>query len=144
MLKYSLQEDTIMGLEDYRDKPILIADDLPNMRADLIKILKTMGFTNIKEAQDGMEAWDELRSEAQYGIPYEIIFSDINMPQMDGIALLKALRFIDAYKKTPIFMVSTENEKDTILRAILEGATDYIIKPFRAEVVREKILKKLK
>jgi two-component system chemotaxis response regulator CheY len=133
-----------MGLEAYFDKPVLVADDLSNMRTDLVKILKSLGFTNIKEVQDGMEAWDELRSEAQYGIPYEIIFTDINMPQMDGIALLKALRFLDAYKTTPIFMVSTENEKGTILKAILEGATDYIIKPYRSEVVKEKIMKKLK
>lgn len=133
-----------MGLEAYFDKPVLIADDLANMRADLVKILKALGFTNIKEVQDGMEAWDELRSEAQYGTPYEIIFTDINMPQMDGIALLKALRFLEAYKTTPIFIVSTENEKNTILKAILEGATDYIIKPYRPDIVREKIMKKLK
>jgi two-component system chemotaxis response regulator CheY len=133
-----------MGLEAYFDKPVLVADDLSNMRTDLVKILKALGFTNIKEVQDGMEAWDELRSEAQYGVPYEIIFTDINMPQMDGIALLKALRFLDAYKTTPIFIVSTETEKNTILKAILEGATDYIIKPYRPEVVREKIMKKLK
>lgn len=132
-----------MGIEKYLDEPILIADDLANMRADLVKILRTLGFTNIKEAKDGMEALDELRAEAQYGNPYKVIFSDINMPQMDGIALLKALRFLDSYKKTPIFIVSTENEKGTILKAILEGATDYIIKPYKEEVVREKIMKKL-
>jgi two-component system chemotaxis response regulator CheY len=133
-----------MGLEAYLDKPVLVADDLSNMRADLVKILKSLGFKNIKEVQDGMEAWDELRSEAQYGVPYEIIFSDINMPQMDGLALLKAVRFLEVYKTKPFFIVSTENEKGTILKAILEGATDYIIKPFSAEIVREKILKKLK
>jgi two-component system chemotaxis response regulator CheY len=133
-----------MGIENHLNKRVLIADDLPNMRADLQKILKSLGFTNIKEVNDGKAAWDELRLEAQYGKPYEIIFSDINMPQMNGLALLKALRGTDSYKKAPIFIVSTENEKEIILKAILDGATDYIIKPYDPNVVKEKILSRLK
>jgi two-component system chemotaxis response regulator CheY len=133
-----------MGLETYFNKPIMVADDLPNMRADLTNILKSIGFTNIKEASDGRVAWDELRSQAQYGDPYAIIFTDINMPRMNGLALLKSLRGSETYQKTPIFMVSTENEKEIILKAIIDGATDYIIKPFTPELVRGKLLARIK
>lgn len=122
----------------------MIADDLPNVREDLIKILSDLGFKSINAMPDGKKAWDELCSEAQNGRPYEIIFSDIHMPVMNGIELLKAVRLLESYKKTPIFMVSTENEKDIILKAILEGATDYIIKPYSPEIVKAKLLAKLK
>jgi len=132
-----------MGAELFLNKRVMIADDLPNMRADLSKILKEMGFTNLKEVQDGKAAWEELRLEASYGKPYDIIFSDINMPQMNGLLLLKTLREVESYKKTPIFIVSTVNEKDVIIRAILGGATDYILKPYHPDVVKEKILSRL-
>jgi two-component system chemotaxis response regulator CheY len=133
-----------MGLETYFNKPIMVADDLPNMRLDLIAILKSLGFTNIKETADGKAAWDELRVQAQYGDPYAIIFTDINMPRMNGLALLKVLRNSESYQKTPIFMVSTDNEKETILKAIIDGATDYIIKPYNSTTVKEKIQARLK
>jgi two-component system chemotaxis response regulator CheY len=122
----------------------MVADDLPNMRADLTNILRAIGFTNIKEVSDGRSALDELRSQAQYGDPYAIVFTDINMPRMNGLALLKSLRTSETYQKTPIFMVSTENEKEIILKAIIDGATDYIIKPFSPEIVREKLLTRIK
>ncbi len=133
-----------MGIENYLNKRVLIADDLPNMRADLLKILKELGFTNIKEVNDGKAAWDELRLEAQYGKPYDIVFSDINMPQMNGLALLKSLRGTDSYKKIPIFIVSTENEKEVIVKAIIDGATDYILKPYEPKTVKEKLTQRLK
>lgn len=133
-----------MTLAKHLNKKVLIADDFPNMRADLQKILKSLGFTNVKEVQDGKEAWETLRLEAQYGEPFEIIFSDINMPFISGLALLKTLRSTDSYKKIPIFIVSTENEKETILKAIIDGATDYIIKPYEEEVVKAKIISRLK
>ena len=133
-----------MGLEAYLAKRVMVVDDLPNIRTDLIKILNSLGFSNIKEMPDGKAALDELTAMANEGKPYEIIFSDINMPLMNGLALLKALRSSDVYKKTPIFMVSTENEKDVILTAVIEGATDYIIKPYSAEVVKQKISLRLK
>lgn len=122
---------------------ILIVDDLASMRADLVKILNELGFKNLKEFPDGKPAWEDLKAEAAAGRPYDIVFSDINMPEMSGLVLLKYLRATPAYKTTPIFMVSTENEKQTIIKAILEGATDYIIKPYDPWVVKEKLVLKL-
>jgi two-component system chemotaxis response regulator CheY len=122
---------------------ILIVDDLPSMRSDLVRILTELGFQNMKQCEDGKQAWDHLRAEALNDNIYDIIFSDINMPNMDGITLLKHLRNVESYKKTPIFIVSTENEKTTIVQAIMSGATDYIIKPFDPMVVKDKVLVKL-
>lgn len=125
------------------DSKILIVDDLPSMRADLVRILTELGFTNLKQSEDGRQALDLVKSEAAKGNFYEIVFSDINMPEMDGITLLKNLRGLVGYKKTPIFIVSTENEKSTIVQAIMSGATDYIIKPYDPLVVKDKVLVKL-
>lgn len=122
---------------------VLICDDLPAMRADLSNILRELGFQHIIECQDGKAGWEKAKSEAQYERAFDIIFLDINMPQMNGIQLLKSLRGIESYKKTPIFMVSTENEKDIIIKCIMEGANDYILKPFQPDTVKEKINKKL-
>lgn len=121
---------------------VLICDDMPTMRLDLSKILKELGFLNLIECQDGKAGWEKAKNEAHYEKPFDLIFLDINMPQMNGIQLLKALRGIESYKKTPIFMVSTENEKDIIIKCIMEGATDYILKPYQSDTVKEKINKK--
>ena len=99
------------------DSKILIVDDLPSMRADLVRILTELGFSNLKQCEDGRQALDHVKAEAVNNKFYEIIFSDINMPEMDGITLLKNLRGLENYRKTPIFIVSTENEKATILSA---------------------------
>lgn len=131
--------NTVLGF----DSKILIVDDLPSMRIDLVRILTELGFSNFKQSEDGRRALDLVKSEAANGNFYEIVFSDINMPEMDGITLLKNLRGIEGYKKTPIFIVSTENEKATIIQAIMSGATDYIIKPYDPLVVKEKVLVKL-
>jgi two-component system chemotaxis response regulator CheY len=132
------------ALSSYLNKRVMIVEDSPAMRVDLVNILKGLGFTNIKEIGDGKAAWDELRIEAQYGTTYDLIFSDINMPIMNGLVLLKQLRSLETYKKTPIFMVSTENERDVIIRAIIDGATDYILKPYDPKVVVEKMVARLK
>ena len=129
-----------MGLKEHLTDRVMIVDDFPNMRTDLINILKDMGFNTMKESPDGQAAWEELRLEALLGAPSQLIFLDINMPNMDGIQLLKALRGIDSYKSTPIFIVSTENKKDTIINAIVSGATNYIIKPYDPALVKEKVL----
>jgi two-component system chemotaxis response regulator CheY len=134
-----MSANTVLGF----DSKILIVDDLPSMRADLVRILTELGFSNLKQSEDGRQALDHVKSEAANGSFYEIVFSDINMPEMDGITLLKNLRGLEGYKKTPIFIVSTENEKTTIVQAIMSGATDYIIKPYDPLVVKEKVLVKL-
>lgn len=122
---------------------IMIVDDMQSLREDLHRILIELGFSNIRQCEDGKQAWDVLRAEALNDNPFQIVFSDINMPVMGGLALLKNLRGVESYKKIPIFMVSTENEKTTIVQAIMLGASDYIIKPYDPAVVKDKVLAKL-
>lgn len=131
------------GLSSYFNKRVLVAEDSPSMQAEIISILKGIGFTNISTSNNGQEAYDELCNAARTESPYEIIFSDINMPIMNGLTLLRLTRELSTYKKTPFFIVSTENEKSTVIQAIMGGATDYILKPFQAATVLDKITKKL-
>lgn len=125
------------------DMNVLIVDDLDAMRVNLLAILKDLGFKNITESVNGMLAWTLAVERARFGKPFDLIFSDINMPVMDGITLLKYLRGVETYKTTPIFMVSTENEKNIIIRSVLFGANDYILKPYDPEIVRTKLITKL-
>lgn len=120
-------------------KKILIVDDMASLRTELRSILESMGFKDITEMPDGKAAFHEALDKSQFGAPYEFIFSDINMPNLNGLGLLKKIRSIDAYKSIPFFLVSTENEKSIIIKAILEGATDYIIKPYDAATVVGKV-----
>lgn len=132
------------NISDWFHKRIMIVDDFAHLREDLKNILHSYGFTNIREYEDGKPAWSELKMEASLGVPYDIIFSDINMPIINGLTLLKEVRKSEAYKMTPIFMVSTETEKNIIMKAIMLGATDYIIKPFEKELIIQKLLLRLK
>lgn len=118
---------------------ILIADDLDSMRLELVNKLSSMGFTNIEEHADGKTAWDSIQVN-----PFDFFFLDINMPVMNGIQLLKKIRSLEKFRKTPILMVSTENEKEIIVQCILLGASDYILKPFDPALLREKMAKLLK
>lgn len=111
-------------------KKVLIVDDLASLRTDLRKILEGMGFRNITEMPDGHDAYINVLEEMKQFSTYDIVFSDINMPKMNGLTLLKHLRALENYKKIPIFIISTETEKDTVINAIMSGASDYIIKPY--------------
>jgi two-component system chemotaxis response regulator CheY len=126
------------------DKKVLIAEDSPSMRAELVGILKKLNFFEIFEAPNGVEAREELLKQAKWGKPYDLIFLDINMPKMNGIQLLKEIRALATYKTTTILIVSAINEKETIIKAIVAGATDYMIKPYDASYIREKLIKHLK
>jgi two-component system chemotaxis response regulator CheY len=126
------------------DKKILIVEDSISMRLDLVLILNSMGLINIIETENGQEGLRELLIHANWGTPIDIIFSDINMPKMNGINFLKEVRKSNTYHSTPIFMVSTVNERPTVIKAIMAGATDYILKPYDAELVREKLIKHIR
>ncbi len=118
---------------DYKMK-ILIVDDFSTMRRIEKNILKHIGFTDIDEAGDGSEALQKLRTKK-----YDFIISDWNMPVMEGIELLRAVRADDSLKHLPFLMVTAEAEKASVLLAIKEGVSNYIIKPFTEEVIKEKI-----
>ena len=115
---------------------ILIVDDFATMRKILKNILKQIGFKNISEADDGKSALKILKKEN-----FDLILSDWNMPGISGLELLNGIRFDNELKNIPFIMVTAEARKDNILEAVKAGVNSYIVKPFTAETVREKINK---
>jgi two-component system chemotaxis response regulator CheY len=115
---------------------ILVVDDMSTMRRIVKNILKQLGFTNVEEAENGQEALQKLR-ESTYGF----VVSDWNMPVMPGIEMLRAIRADDKLKHIPVLMVTAEAQKENLIEAIQAGANNYIVKPFTAETMQEKISK---
>lgn len=109
------------------------------IREALISLLKSMGFTNISEAVDGLDAWEKSLEKLAAGSPFEMIFSDINMPKCNGINFLKLVRGNANYKAVPVLMVTSENELNIILDAVQAGANSYILKPFNKVTIEQKI-----
>ncbi len=115
---------------------ILIVDDFATMRKILKNILKDLGYTDLLEAEDGKAALDILKKEK-----VDLVISDWNMPNMDGLSLLKAIRADDALKDTPVLMVTAEAQKQNVIEAVKAGVNNYVVKPFTPEVIKEKISK---
>lgn len=118
------------------DMKILVVDDFATMRRIIRTTLKQLGLQNIIEAADGTEALEILRAG---GIDF--VITDWNMPKMTGLELLKAIRADAALKNTPVLLVTAEAEKENVIQAAQAGVNNYIVKPFTAAVLREKILK---
>ena len=115
---------------------ILIVDDFATMRKVIRNLLKQGGFENVVEAEDGVAALKVLKSQKM-----DFIISDWNMPNMSGLELLKAVRGDDELKELPFLMVTAEALKDNVVAAVKAGVSNYIVKPFTAEVLNEKIEK---
>jgi len=115
---------------------ILVVDDFSTMRRIVKNILKQIGYTEVDEAEDGNGALAKLRQDK-----YDLIVSDWNMPNMTGLDLLKAIRADGALNGIPVLMVTAEAKKENVVEAIKAGVNNYIVKPFTAEVLREKIEK---
>ena len=117
-----------------RNMPILVVDDYATMRRIVKNCLKQLGFENITEAEDGTAALQKLDDG-----PFAFIISDWNMPNMMGLDLLKAVRAEEKYKDIPFLMVTAESQKANLLEASKAGASNYIVKPFTAEVLQSKM-----
>ncbi|HIK73639.1 MAG: chemotaxis response regulator CheY [Alcanivorax sp.] len=115
---------------------ILVVDDFPTMRRIVRSLLKELGFTNVEEAEDGQEALGKLK-----GGDFEFVVSDWNMPNLDGLEMLKQIRADDATKALPVLMVTAEAKKENIVAAAQAGANGYIVKPFTAATLEEKLNK---
>ncbi len=118
---------------------ILIVDDFATMRRILKNILKQLGFKNLVEADDGTTAWEVLE-----GQNIDLIISDWNMPKMTGLELLKKVRASDSHKMTPFLMVTAEAQKQNVIEAVQAGVSNYVVKPFTAEAISDKLEKILK
>ncbi|MFN3407305.1 MAG: chemotaxis response regulator CheY [Caldimicrobium sp.] len=115
---------------------ILIVDDFATMRKIIRNILTQLGFKNILEADDGTTALEMLSKEK-----VDLVISDWNMPKMSGLELLKAIRGNEATKDLPFIMVTAEAQKENILEAIKYKVSQYIVKPFTPETLKEKLEK---
>jgi len=113
---------------------ILIVDDFSTMRRIIKNILKQLGYSNIIEADDGSSALTLLKKDK-----IDFIVSDWNMPKMSGLDLLKVIRSDEKLKSIPFLMVTAEAQKEKIMKALQEGVDNYIVKPFTAEILKEKI-----
>lgn len=113
---------------------ILIVDDMSTMRRIMKAALKEIGYENTEESENGKDALGKLRLE-----PYNFVISDWSMPEMTGLELLKEIRKDPALKQIPVLMVTAEAKKQNIMDAVQAGVTNYIVKPFTAETLKEKI-----
>jgi two-component system chemotaxis response regulator CheY len=105
----------------------------------IVSVLNDTGIKSIDQAEDGEEAWGLLEKKMTSGKPYDLIFLDWNMPNLDGLGLLQRCRADARYKNIPIVMVTAESERPFILKALSSGATDYIVKPFSGNNLKEKL-----
>jgi two-component system chemotaxis response regulator CheY len=111
-----------------------VADDAQLVRSLVRSSLREMGIVNISEVTNGLDAMRKLRRER-----YDLIISDWNMPHMTGLQLLVDVRSGDWHRRTPFIMLTAEGNKENVIEAIKQGATAYIIKPFKAETIQAKV-----
>lgn len=118
---------------------VLLVDDFDLVRTMLRRMLSELGITQIDDARDGEEALAKIAREAEAGQPYGAVFLDWNMPKKNGFEVLQACRARPEMKETPIVMVTAEGEKKHVIKALSFGATDYIVKPCSADILKTKI-----
>ena len=114
----------------------LVVDDFSTMRRIVRNLLKELGFANVDEAEDGAVALQKLKSS-----PYDFVVTDWNMPNMDGLTLLQSIRRTPELKHLPVLMITAEAKKENIIAAAQAGASGYVVKPFTAVTLAEKLQK---
>jgi two-component system chemotaxis response regulator CheY len=117
-----------------KNMKILVVDDFSTMRRIVRNLLGDLGYTNITEADDGKSAWPLLQAGS-----FDFVVTDWNMPGMTGIELLRSIRGDARIAKTPVLMVTAEAQREQIIEAAQAGVNGYIIKPFNAAALKEKI-----
>lgn len=113
---------------------ILIVDDFSTMRRIVRNILRQLGYNNVVEADDGTTAWEILNREK-----IDFIVSDWNMPKMTGIELLRKVRSSETLADLPFLMVTAEAQQENIIEAVQAKVSNYIVKPFTADTLQQKI-----
>lgn len=117
-----------------KDMAILVVDDYKTMLRIIRNLLKQLDFNNVDEATDGSEALKKLRDK-----DYGLVISDWNMEPMTGLQLVRELRSDKKLKKLPFIMVTAESKTENVVAAKEAGVSNYIVKPFNAETLRQKI-----
>ena len=122
-----------MGIQDTR---FLVVDDFSTMRRIMRNLLNELGFMNVQEAGDGVEALAKLRAET-----FDFVVTDWNMPNMTGIELLQTIRADARLKHLPVLIVTAEAKRENVIMAAHAGASGYVVKPFTAATLDEKLMK---
>ena len=116
-------------------KKVLVVDDSALMRKIVMKNVREAGFeVEFVEASDGKEGLEKFQ-----GGGIDVVLSDWNMPNLDGLTMVKEIRKLDPDKKVPIIMITTEGSADKVKEAVLAGANNYLAKPFTPDRLREKL-----
>lgn len=113
---------------------LLVVDDFSTMRRIIKNILRQLGFNNIEEADDGTTAWEIINKGS-----VDFVISDWNMPQMTGIELLRKVRASEEFGDLPFLMVTAEAQQENVIEAVQAKVSNYIVKPFTAETLKQKI-----
>lgn len=119
-----------------KNMQILVVDDFSTMRRIVKNVLRELGFSNMKEAEDGSSALQILNSSK-----IDFVVTDWNMPGMDGLSLLKAIRADEKLKTIPVLMVTAEAKREQIIEAAQAGVNGYVVKPFTAQTLKVKMEK---
>ena len=112
----------------------LVVDDFSTMRRIVKNLLQELGYQNVQEADDGKTAWPMLQSGG-----FDFVITDWNMPLMPGLDLLKAIRADEKLKGLPVLMVTAEAKREQIVEAVQAGVSGYVVKPFTAETLKQKL-----
>ena len=125
------------GLKELdKNMQILVVDDFSTMRRIVKNVLRELGFSNMKEAEDGAAALQVLKTSK-----IDFVVTDWNMPVMDGLSLLKAIRADEKLKSIPVLMVTAEAKREQIIDAAQAGVNGYVVKPFNAQTLKTKMEK---
>ena len=116
---------------------VLVVDDMSTMRRIIKNVLKQIGFSDLIEAENGQDALNKLKTDGGFGL----VVSDWNMPVMPGIDFLRTVRADPDFKHLPFLMVTAEAQKENIIEAVQAGVSNYVVKPFTAEALKEKLEK---
>ncbi|MEN0057458.1 MAG: response regulator [Bdellovibrio sp.] len=118
---------------------ILIIDDMPSIRELVKNTLKLMGYTQIIEAEDGVQGLKLLQQNVHEGTPVQLVISDWNMPNMKGLELLKHIRSTVEWAQLPFVLLTSESEREQVTEAVLAGVSQYIVKPFSSQLFEDKL-----
>ncbi len=114
---------------------LLVVDDSSTMRRIIKNTLSRLGHKDVVEAENGAEAWKQLEENKDI----DVLITDWNMPEMNGLELVKKVRSKEEYEDMPIIMVTTEGGKAEVITALKAGVNNYIVKPFTPQVLKEKL-----
>lgn len=121
------------------ESKILVIDDMSIMRRMIKKMFVEMGYENLLESDDGINAWPLIEAAQKEGVPFNFIVSDWNMPEMSGIDLLIKIRSTPGLENVPFLMITAETDNENLLAAEKAGVTGFIKKPFTIDVLKEKM-----